>query len=79
MTANGTTHTIEEANVDVSNLDMFVQVQLLTEPPVSPSPGNLFNCAKKTVTRMNGIQVSHHVSSRMGETSSVKPTTTFTL
>ena len=26
---------------------------------------------------MNGIQVSHHISSSMGEASSVKPTTTF--
>ena len=35
------------------------------------------NCAKKLVTRMNGIQVSHHTSSRMEERSSVKPTSPF--
>ena len=32
---------------------------------------------RKTVTRMSGIHVSHRISSRMGEESNVKPTTTF--
>ena len=40
-----------------------------------PQCFRLVNCAKKTVTRMNGIQITHHISLRMGETLNVKPTT----
>ena len=36
------------------------------------SPGTLARNIVRTVTRMNGDQVSHHISSRMGETSRVK-------
>ena len=41
MTANGTTHTTEEAIVSVCDLDMFVPVQLLKETPAVLSLGNL--------------------------------------
>ena len=57
------------------DVDMCVQVQLLKESPAALSLCKLVR--RKTVTRMNGIQLSHHISSRMGDTSCVKPTTTF--
>ena len=41
MTANETTHTIEEATVYVWDLDMFAQVQLLKESPAVLSLRNL--------------------------------------
>ena len=71
MTAHGTTHTKEEATVDVCNLNMFVQVPSLRESPAVLSLGN---GARKTVIRMNGIHVSHHISSRLGETSNMSET-----
>ena len=73
MTANGTTHTTEEATVYVCDLDMFVQVQVLKESPAVLWLGKLW---KQTASRLIGTQVSHSISSRMGETLSVKPTTT---
>ena len=42
MTANGTTHTTEEATVHVCDLDVFVQVRLLTTSPAVLSMGKLF-------------------------------------
>ena len=41
LTANGTSHTTEEATVYVFDLDMFVQVQLLKESPAVLSLGKL--------------------------------------
>ena len=55
VTANGTTHTTEEARVNVCDIDMFVQVQFLKESPAVRSVHRV----KKTITRMNGIQGSH--------------------
>ena len=43
---------------------MFVQVQLLKESPAELSFGKMY---EETVTRVIDSQVSHHVSSRMGE------------
>ena len=74
-TANGTTHTTEEATLNFCDLNMFVEFQWRKESPAVLS--RWVFCAKKSVTRMNGIQVSHHVSSRIGETSKVEATTTF--
>ena len=56
MTATGTSHATGEATIHVCDLDMFVQGHFVTESPAALSLGY---CAKKTVTRMNGIQVSH--------------------
>ena len=42
MTANGTTHTTEEATVCICDLDMFVQVQLLKASPAALSLGKFF-------------------------------------
>ena len=64
MSADGTTRTTEEATIYVCDLDMFVQFHLVKEPPAVLSLGTL---CEKTVTRMNIIQVSHHISSRMVE------------
>ena len=61
MTANGTARTIGEATVCVCDLDIFVEGQLLKESL------RYSRCEKKAVTRMNDIQVSHHISSRKGE------------
>ena len=41
MIARVTTHTTEEATVYVCDLDLFVQIQLLTESPAELSLGNL--------------------------------------
>ena len=73
MTANGTTHTTEEATVHVYDLDVFVQFQWLKESLAELSVWK--DCARRAVFRMNGIQVSHHISSTVGETSNVKTTT----
>ena len=35
MTANGTTHTIEEATENVCDMDMVVQAQFLQESPAA--------------------------------------------
>ena len=64
MAANGTTQTSEEATVNVCDLDMLVQAFFLKESPAVLSLGNL---CEETVNRMNGIQVSHQISSKMGE------------
>ena len=63
MTANGIAHTTVEAKVQVCDLDMCVQVQFWIS---HPQYFRLVHCAKKMGTRNDGIQVSHHVSSRMG-------------
>ena len=39
--------------------------------------GTHVNCKQKAVTRKNGLQVGHQISSRVGRNSSAKPTTTF--
>ena len=70
MTASGTIHTTEEAMVCVCDADMFIE--RITRGAVAVKLWE-----EKRFTRMNDIQVNHHISSRMGETSSVKPTTTF--
>ena len=59
MTAYGTTHTPEEATVYVCDLDMFVEVHILEE---SRAVLSLDICARTTVIRINGIQVSHRES-----------------
>ena len=56
----------------VRDFNMFVQ--LLKE---SPAARWREGCAQNSVIRLSGIQVSHHISTRMGETSSVTPTTAF--
>ena len=63
--ANGTTHTTDEATENVCDLNMSALVQLLKEALRSILAGK--TCAKKTVIRLSDIQVSHHSSSRMGK------------
>ena len=62
MTDNG--NTAEEATVHVCGLLIFVQVKLLKK---HPRYSRWVHSAKKTVTRMNGIQDSHRNPSRMEE------------
>ena len=74
MAASGTVHTTEEATVCICDLGMFVRVQLLKESPAALSLGKL--CEE------NCYSYEWHpgqppISSRMGEKSNVKPTTTF--
>ena len=56
MTANGTTHTTEEATEYVSDLDMFVQVQFLKDSPTVLSLGN---CERETFTEWRPGQPSY--------------------
>ena len=71
MIVNVTTLVTFEATIHVFDLDTFVEAQLLKESPAGPSQGNF---ARKTITRMNGVQV---ISSRMGDIGIAKPTTAF--
>ena len=76
MTANGTTHTTEEATVYVHDLDMFVEFRLLIESPAVLSLG--------TLCEENGHSYEWHpgqpsfIIKNCG-TANVKQTTTFTL
>ena len=64
VTANGTTHTREEATVSVCALDMSVKVQLLKESPAVLSLGKL--CEENSYS-YEWLRCSHRISSRVGE------------